>query len=144
MEFLENAHNQKSKLITENKISAIGKISYIKKYPPVQNLESQQSSGIGFFVISMDGNIFVWRLDLPSRRRTQTIYRGFCWSVLSSTRKSHQLEHPMSWPCARVVWSEQKYNQVIIIMKIANYETIWQRWDLNPRLRRDWCLKPAP
>ena len=20
----------------------------------------------------------------------------------------------------------------------------WQRWDSNPRLRRDWCLKPAP
>ena len=21
---------------------------------------------------------------------------------------------------------------------------LWQRWDSNPRLRRDWCLKPAP
>ena len=20
----------------------------------------------------------------------------------------------------------------------------WQRWDSNPRPRRDWCLKPAP
>ncbi|GIY62357.1 hypothetical protein CDAR_50091 [Caerostris darwini] len=20
----------------------------------------------------------------------------------------------------------------------------WQRWDSNPRLLRDWCLKPAP
>ena len=20
----------------------------------------------------------------------------------------------------------------------------WQRWDSNPRLRGDWCLKPAP
>ena len=24
-----------------------------------------------------------------------------------------------------------------------NKET-WQRWDSNPRPRRDWCLKPAP
>ena len=22
--------------------------------------------------------------------------------------------------------------------------TLWQRWDSNPRPRRDWCLKPAP
>ena len=21
---------------------------------------------------------------------------------------------------------------------------VWQRWDSNPRPRRDWCLKPAP
>ena len=26
---------------------------------------------------------------------------------------------------------------------IAKNET-WQRWDSNPRLRRDWCPKPAP
>ena len=23
-------------------------------------------------------------------------------------------------------------------------QNMWQRWDSNPRLRRDWCLKPAP
>ena len=23
-------------------------------------------------------------------------------------------------------------------------EYFWQRWDSNPRPRRDWCLKPAP
>ena len=23
-------------------------------------------------------------------------------------------------------------------------KNLWQRWDSNPRLRRDWCLKPAP
>ena len=23
-------------------------------------------------------------------------------------------------------------------------KSVWQRWDSNPRLRRDWCLKPAP
>ena len=22
--------------------------------------------------------------------------------------------------------------------------SVWQRWDSNPRPRRDWCLKPAP
>ena len=23
-------------------------------------------------------------------------------------------------------------------------KVIWQRWDSNPRPRKDWCLKPAP
>ena len=23
-------------------------------------------------------------------------------------------------------------------------KSVWQRWDSNPRLRGDWCLKPAP
>ena len=32
------------------------------------------------------------------------------------------------------------------IMKTQQRKCImsWQRWDSNPRLRRDWCLKPAP
>ena len=27
---------------------------------------------------------------------------------------------------------------------MGNEKKEWQRWDSNPRLRRDWCLKPAP
>ena len=26
----------------------------------------------------------------------------------------------------------------------ASRVKVWQRWDSNPRLRGDWCLKPAP
>ena len=29
-------------------------------------------------------------------------------------------------------------------VKIQELKILWQRWDSNPRPRRDWCLKPAP
>ena len=28
--------------------------------------------------------------------------------------------------------------------KASKASIVWQRWDSNPRLRGDWCLKPAP
>ncbi len=31
-----------------------------------------------------------------------------------------------------------------VLKKPKGTKTAWQRWDSNPRLRRDWCLKPAP
>ena len=50
-------------------------------------------------------------------------------------------------PCVR-----QRYHQQFLLFRleimcfthIPNWEKMWQRWDSNPRLRRDWCLKPAP
>ena len=36
------------------------------------------------------------------------------------------------------------YNKPENLLHFAEEKKEWQRWDSNPRLRRDWCLKPAP
>ena len=38
----------------------------------------------------------------------------------------------------------QCYLKVIKTNIFEKKNVFWQRWDSNPRPRRDWCLKPAP
>ena len=43
-----------------------------------------------------------------------------------------------------VITSYCVFNQATYDEKKKKNKGTWQRWDSNPRLRRDWCLKPAP
>ena len=38
----------------------------------------------------------------------------------------------------------QTYFLSPLLLGGQNKNAFWQRWDSNPRLRGDWCLKPAP
>ena len=45
--------------------------------------------------------------------------------------------------CSFIQWFFWKFNENFI--NLYSSSTLnWQRWDSNPRLRGDWCLKPAP
>ena len=56
-----------------------------------------------------------------------------------------------SWGYSSVVEQSAAVRQVhgsnpcVPYQILENFQkSFWQRWDSNPRLRRDWCLKPAP
>ena len=58
----------------------------------------------------------------------------------SRTQSENHTPRPLSHLNARMT-----NGHVHVYSKEKMYaKCLWQRWDSNPRLRRDWCLKPAP
>ena len=61
----------------------------------------------------------------------------------SRTQSENHTPRPLShlaWTCSKTQTTISCKCQV----SQAWVKKTWQRWDSNPRLRRDWCLKPAP
>ena len=50
----------------------------------------------------------------------------------------------LSYDCKNVIIQAEKAFTKKLHVRITFKNIIWQRWDSNPRLRKDWCLKPAP
>ena len=59
---------------------------------------------------------------------------------------SMNLQHILGFIKPRTKLSTETTPSVFISYSylIKSLKWFWQRWDSNPRLRIDWCLKPAP
>ena len=55
-----------------------------------------------------------------------------------------------TWPLRQISDPSFGDHQFLLLLRFfpmaesLKKKKVWQRWDSNPRLRRDWCLKPAP
>ena len=61
--------------------------------------------------------------------------------------KTSALDHSATLPCRNLPkWRKTASKSIIIaiLLVLLHLNTVWQRWDSNPRHRSDWCLKPAP
>ena len=61
--------------------------------------------------------------------------------------KTSALDHSATLPCRTLPkWRKTASKSIIIaiLLVLLHPNTVWQRWDSNPRHRSDWCLKPAP
>ena len=79
-----------------------------------------------------------------SMQKTRLIVVGFeptppKWLV----PKTSALDHSATLPCVKLPKSS-KTAFLLSFCVFVFLNTIWQRWDSNPRHRSDWCLKPAP
>ena len=79
-----------------------------------------------------------------SMQKTRLIVVGFeptppKWLV----PKTSALDHSATLPCD-ILLKSLKTAFVLNFHIFVSLNTIWQRWDSNPRHRSDWCLKPAP
>ena len=63
---------------------------------------------------------------------------------LKSVHVSHLWSEIGTWPLRQLTESELGDTRSLFACNIIKLPKCWQRWDSNPRLRRDWCLKPAP
>ena len=60
--------------------------------------------------------------------------------------KTSALDHSATLPCPFLI-KRKKTATGLLLLRYWNFQylnTVWQRWDSNPRHRSDWCLKPAP
>ena len=82
-----------------------------------------------------------------SMQKTRLIVVGFeptppKWLV----PKTSALDHSATLPYHFVI-KRKKTAPGLLLLRYWNFQylnTVWQRWDSNPRHRSDWCLKPAP
>ncbi|GIY12865.1 hypothetical protein CEXT_329041 [Caerostris extrusa] len=60
--------------------------------------------------------------------------------------KTSALDHSATLPTSAALGKLKPKNQNSSISSFEKNKAAcaWQRWDSNPRLLRDWCLKPAP
>ena len=64
------------------------------------------------------------------------------WKYLYTTYTTYDQFHVLYHPLLLCFFFTILFKITNAVIKTA--KIIWQRWDSNPRLRRDWCLKPAP
>ncbi len=60
--------------------------------------------------------------------------------------KTSALDHSATLPYHFLI-KRKKTAPGLLLLRYWNFQylnTVWQRWDSNPRHRSDWCLKPAP
>ena len=60
--------------------------------------------------------------------------------------KTSALDHSATLPYHFII-KRKKTAPGLLLLRYWNFQylnTVWQRWDSNPRHRSDWCLKPAP
>ena len=60
--------------------------------------------------------------------------------------KTSALDHSATLPYHLLI-KRKKTAPGLLLLRYWNFQylnTVWQRWDSNPRHRSDWCLKPAP
>ena len=60
--------------------------------------------------------------------------------------KTSALDHSATLPY-HFILKRKKTAPGLLLLRYWNFQylnTVWQRWDSNPRHRSDWCLKPAP
>ena len=60
--------------------------------------------------------------------------------------KTSALDHSATLPYHFLI-KRMKTAPGLLLLRYWNFQylnTVWQRWDSNPRHRSDWCLKPAP
>ena len=82
-----------------------------------------------------------------STGKTRLIVVGFeptppKWLVPKTSALDHSATLPYHFPIKR-----KKTAPGLLLLRYWNFQylnTVWQRWDSNPRHRSDWCLKPAP
>ncbi|GIY12866.1 hypothetical protein CEXT_329051 [Caerostris extrusa] len=62
--------------------------------------------------------------------------------------KTSALDHSATLPTFVHSLGLKKNKTKILPFQVSKFKIkpicAWQRWDSNPRLLRDWCLKPAP
>ncbi|GIY12863.1 hypothetical protein CEXT_329021 [Caerostris extrusa] len=58
--------------------------------------------------------------------------------------KTSALDHSATLPTSAPLGLKENQNSSISSFEQNKAACAWQRWDSNPRLLRDWCLKPAP
>ena len=82
-----------------------------------------------------------------STGKTRLIVVGFeptppKWLVPKTSALDHSATLPYHFRIKR-----KKTAPGLLLLRYWNFQylnTVWQRWDSNPRHRSDWCLKPAP
>ena len=90
----------------------------------------------GWLIVSY-GRIIV-RVEKPRKKKIYTVgilskyEANMCWVKIREKRLC-----PLTAYLSVLI---ELYTTEVLMMQ----NETWQRWDSNPRLRRDWCLKPAP